>query len=134
MGTVVVGMSRLCCALLLGLSISAVVEADSSWLAEFTVNLSPGKLGTFVVQVHPEWAPLGAARFEELVDAGFFQGARFFRVIDGFMAQFGIHGNPAIAAEWKTKTLTDDPVVQSNKRGFLSLRQAVTTHAPRKCS
>ena len=48
------------------------------------------------------------------------QAARFFRVIEGFMAQFGIHANPKIAAEWKTKTLTDDPVKESNTRGMLS--------------
>ena len=62
------------------------------------------------MQVHPEWAPLGAARFKELVDTDFFKGVRFFRVIGGFMAQFGIHGNPKISATWKDNKLTDDPV------------------------
>ncbi len=50
------------------------------------------------LQVYPDWAPLGAQRFQEMLDASFFNGVRFFRVIDGFMAQFGIHGNPAKSA------------------------------------
>merc|ERR1711907_191855 len=87
---------------------------------EFTVNLEPGKQGTFTMEVHPDWAPLGAARFKELIDSDFFKGARFFRVIEGFMAQFGIHANPKIAAEWKTKTLQDDPVKEKNARGMVS--------------
>merc|ERR1711907_344978 len=87
---------------------------------EFTVNLEPGKQGTFVVEVNPSWAPLGAARFRELIDSNFFKAARFFRVIDGFMAQFGIHANPKIAAEWRDKKLKDDPVKESNKRGMVS--------------
>eukprot|EP00658_Telonema_sp_P-2_P085493 TRINITY_DN9758_c0_g1_i6.p2 TRINITY_DN9758_c0_g1~~TRINITY_DN9758_c0_g1_i6.p2 ORF type:complete len:189 (-),score=52.83 TRINITY_DN9758_c0_g1_i6:176-742(-) len=102
------------------LLLSVLSVAHASWLAEFTVNLAPGQIDKFVMEVHPEWAPLGAARFEELIDSNFFKGARFFRVIDGFMAQFGIHGNPKIAAEWKTKTMKDDPVKESNKRGFVS--------------
>lgn len=51
-----------------------------------------------LLQVHPDWAPLGAARFQEMLDDSFFKGIRFFRVIDGFMAQFGIHGKPSKAA------------------------------------
>lgn len=88
---------------------------------EFEVQLKTGVSGTFVLEVHPDWAPLGAERFLELVDAdGFWKGIRFFRVIEGFMAQFGIHGKPAVAAEWKGRTLKDDPVVESNKRGYVS--------------
>merc|ERR1711934_12046 len=111
---------RCAASLILLLALFCGCSAESSWLAEFTVNLSPGKVGSFVVEVHPDWAPLGASRFAELIDANFFKGARFFRVIDGFMAQFGIHGNPKVAAEWKAKSMKDDPVKQSNKRGFLS--------------
>ena len=54
--------------------------------------------GTFVVTVHREWAPRGADRFYNLVKGGFYDDVRFFRVIQGFMAQFGIHGDPAVAA------------------------------------
>jgi peptidyl-prolyl cis-trans isomerase A (cyclophilin A) len=89
---------------------------------EFEVQIGTGKSGVFVVEVHPEWAPLGAARFLELVDDGdkFWKGVRFFRVIDGFMAQFGIPGKPELAAEWRDKTLKDDPVIESNQRGYIS--------------
>ena len=73
-----------------------------------------------VVRCIQNWAPLGAARFKELIDANFFKANRFFRVIDGFMAQFGIHANPKIAAEWKTKTMEDDPIKEKNSRGMVS--------------
>lgn len=55
-----------------------------------------------------------------MVEGSFFKGVRFFRVIEGFMAQFGIHGNPKQAAAWRDKKLTDDPVKESNKRGYVS--------------
>lgn len=106
--------------LLVAAALLAVAYAEDPWYAEFTVNLEPGKTGKFVMEVHPDWAPLGAARFKELIDANFFKANRFFRVIDGFMAQFGIHANPKIAAEWKGKTLQDDPVKEKNSRGFVS--------------
>lgn len=76
--------------------------------------------GDFVVEVHEDWAPRGAARFYQLVDGGVFNGCRFFRVLDGFMAQTGINGDPEVAAAWKDKTIPDDPVKQSNKRGFVT--------------
>eukprot|EP01006_Ploeotia_vitrea_P012639 TRINITY_DN33434_c0_g1_i1.p2 TRINITY_DN33434_c0_g1~~TRINITY_DN33434_c0_g1_i1.p2 ORF type:complete len:223 (+),score=47.27 TRINITY_DN33434_c0_g1_i1:23-691(+) len=94
--------------------------AAPPWKVKFNVQLGKGKKGSFVVEVHPEWAPLGAARFKELIDADFFKGVRFFRVIEGFMAQFGIHGKPSIAAEWRDNKLVDDPVVESNARGYIS--------------
>ena len=89
---------------------------------EFEVQLAPGKSASFVVEVHPEWAPLGATRFLELVDEGesFWKGIRFFRVIEGFMAQFGIPGKPELAAEWREKSIKDDPVIKSNGRGYIS--------------
>lgn len=65
-------------------------------------------------------APLGAERIREMVDDNFFKGIRFFRVISGFMAQFGIHGNPKKAAVWREKKMVDDPVTQSNTRGMVS--------------
>jgi len=76
--------------------------------------------GAFVMEVHDEWSPLGAARFKEMVEGDFFKGIRFFRVIPGFMAQFGIHGKPSVAAEWKAKQIQDDPVIESNERGHVS--------------
>jgi cyclophilin family peptidyl-prolyl cis-trans isomerase len=68
------------------------------------------------MEVHPDWAPLGAARMKELVGQDFFSEIRFFRVIQNFMAQFGISGNPAVAAKWRNEKMQDDPVKESNKR------------------
>ncbi len=76
--------------------------------------------GTFVIEVHREWAPIGADRFYNLVRNGFYDDVRFHRVIEGFMAQFGIHGDPMINAQWRQRTLQDDPVVRSNTRGTVT--------------
>ena len=57
--------------------------------------------GDFVVQVHPDWAPRGAARFKELVEDGFYNECRFFRVVPNFMVQFGINGDPEVQARWR---------------------------------
>ena len=76
--------------------------------------------GDFIVQVHREWAPLGAERFIELVKSGFYDNARFFRVVAGFMVQFGITGDPNVQAKWREAVIQDDPVTQSNTRGKLS--------------
>ncbi|HEX3703188.1 MAG TPA: peptidylprolyl isomerase [Vicinamibacterales bacterium] len=80
--------------------------------------------GTFVVEVHRDWAPKGADRFYNLVKNGFFDDGRFFRVVPNFMVQFGISGDPAIAAAWQKANLTDDPVKQSNKKGFITFATA----------
>jgi peptidyl-prolyl cis-trans isomerase A (cyclophilin A) len=80
--------------------------------------------GPVVIEVHRDWAPLGADRFYNLVKNGFYDDVRFFRVIPGFMAQFGIHGNPAVAAAWRPAQIKDDPVKQSNKRGFVTFATA----------
>lgn len=80
--------------------------------------------GTFVVEVHRDWAPLGADRFYELVKSGYFDGIRFFRVVSGFMAQFGVSGDPAVAAQWRDKRIADDPVKQSNTRGMITYATA----------
>ena len=76
--------------------------------------------GDFVIEVHRAWSPNGADRFYNLVSNGFYDDLRFFRVLDGFMAQFGIHGDSAVAAAWRPFTIEDDPVMQSNTRGFVS--------------
>ena len=80
--------------------------------------------GAFTVQVNQDWAPLGAQRFRQLVDEGFFEGCRFFRNVTGFMVQFGINGDPAVAAEWRRRTIADDPVGQSNTRGRITFATA----------
>src|SRR5947207_12684363 len=76
--------------------------------------------GDFVVEVHRDWAPLGADRFYNLVKNGFFDEGRFFRVIAGFMVQFGINADPKVSAVWRTATIPDDPNKQSNKRGYIT--------------
>ena len=75
--------------------------------------------GAFVVEVHRDWAPLGADRFYNLVRHGFFTNASFFRVVPGFVVQFGLNANPAINKAWDKATIQDDPVKQSNTRGRL---------------
>lgn len=80
--------------------------------------------GAFVVQVTRAWAPKGADRFYNLVKNGFYDNVRFFRVISGFMVQFGINGNPSVMAHWRGAPITDDPVTQSNKRGYITFATA----------
>jgi peptidyl-prolyl cis-trans isomerase A (cyclophilin A) len=76
--------------------------------------------GTFVVEVRRDWSPNGADRFYNLVKSGYFDGVKFFRVIPGFMVQFGMHGDPAVQAAWTNSKIADDPVKESNKRGYLT--------------
>lgn len=76
--------------------------------------------GNFVVEVTRAWAPLGADRFYNLVKHGFFTNASFFRVVPGFVVQFGISADPKVSAVWDTATIKDDPVRGSNKVGFLT--------------
>src|SRR5580765_6433094 len=75
----------------------------------FRVKFETSK-GDFLVPVTKEWAPVGADRFFELVQSGFFNGARFFRVRPTFMVQFGINGDPKISTLWANSNLPDDPV------------------------
>jgi peptidyl-prolyl cis-trans isomerase A (cyclophilin A) len=80
--------------------------------------------GPFVIEVHRDWAPNGADRFYNLVKNGFFDEARFFRVVEGFMVQFGINGDPRISAVWREARIKDDPVRISNKRTFVTFATA----------
>ena len=80
--------------------------------------------GVFVVEVHRDWAPRGADRFYNLVKNGFYDNARFFRVIEGFMVQFGINGDPGVAAVWRDADIKDDPVKESNARGTITFATA----------
>lgn len=75
------------------------------------------ELPTMPIVAVAEWAPLGAERFVSLAAANFFDQCRFFRVLKGFVAQFGINGDPAIQAKYKSANMQDDPVTQSNTRG-----------------
>ncbi len=80
--------------------------------------------GPFVIEVHRDWAPIGADRFYNLVKNGFYDDARFFRVIEGFMVQFGVNGDPKVSAVWREARIKDDPVRQGNGRGFITFATA----------
>lgn len=86
---------------------------------EYKVKLQTTK-GDVVLAVHREWAPNGADRFYNLVQAGFFDDVAFFRAIDNFMVQFGMNGDPAVNQAWMNASIADDPVKQSNKRGYVT--------------
>lgn len=98
--------------------------SDPSALTETAPELFRARFetskGPFVIEVHRAWAPIGVDRFYNLVKNGFYDGTRFFRVRPGFMAQFGINGNPQIQSAWQRAFLRDDPVTQKNVRGFVS--------------
>jgi peptidyl-prolyl cis-trans isomerase A (cyclophilin A) len=91
--------------------------------ASYKVRFDTSK-GAFVIQVNRTWAPHGADRFYNLVKNGFYDNVRFFRVISGFMVQFGINGNPVLSAHWRAAHIPDDPVRQSNKRGMITFATA----------
>jgi peptidyl-prolyl cis-trans isomerase A (cyclophilin A) len=90
-------------------------KAPDVFQAQFTTTK-----GDFVVEVHRDWSPHGADRFYNLVRAGFFDGVAFYRVHPGFMVQFGISPKPAVSKAWNNANIPDDPVVGSNKRGFIT--------------
>ncbi|MBX2813567.1 MAG: peptidylprolyl isomerase [Myxococcales bacterium] len=101
---------------------AALLDPSLATLAapkEFTVKLKTTK-GDILVDVHREWAPFGADRFYNLVKAGYYNGTAFFRVINGFMAQAGIAGDPKVNEAWRSARIPDDRVLQSNRTGYLS--------------
>lgn len=96
------------------------VEAPSGRIVEITINNlegDPSQSGVVQLQLEPSWAPRGVNRFMELTENQFFKDCRIFRVLPGFVAQFGIQGNPGLQAVWRSKSLQDDPVKVSNARG-----------------
>ncbi len=110
------------CAALLALQASLLdpkkPELNLPAPAEFAVKLETSK-GDIVLKVTRAWAPKGADRFFNLVKNGYYDETRFYRVLPKYIAQFGIHGDPATAAAWKAAPIGDDPVVQKNLRGTL---------------
>src|SRR5947208_16949345 len=90
-------------------------QAPDSFRARFSTTK-----GDFVIVVHRAWAPHGADRFYNLVRSGFYDGVRFFRVIPGFMAQFGIHGDTAVTTAWRVRTIPGDPVRHNSLRGMVT--------------
>jgi peptidyl-prolyl cis-trans isomerase A (cyclophilin A) len=94
-------------------------KAPETFKAEFDTTK-----GKFTVEVTRSLAPNGADRFYNLVRSGYFTDVAFFRVIPGFMCQFGIHGDPKVAATWREASITDDPVKSSNARGAITFATA----------
>ncbi|MEO8129287.1 MAG: peptidylprolyl isomerase [Bryobacteraceae bacterium] len=84
----------------------------------FKVRFNTSK-GPVLIEVHPDWAPLGAEQFRKLVQAKYFDGVRFFRVVPNFVVQFGLAANPTVTKKWDV-ALKDDPVTQTNRTGALS--------------
>lgn len=93
--------------------------APAVFLARFETSKGP-----FVIEVTREWAPLGADRFYNLVKNGYYDDVRFFRVVSGFMAQFGLHGDAKVNMAWRPAKIDDDPVKQSNTRGMVTFAMA----------
>jgi peptidyl-prolyl cis-trans isomerase A (cyclophilin A) len=94
-------------------------QAPATYKAKFDTSK-----GAFEVEVHRDWAPAGADRFYNLVKNGFFDNARFFRVVSGFMVQFGLNGDPNVSAQWRQARIPDDQVKQSNTRGMITFATA----------
>jgi peptidyl-prolyl cis-trans isomerase A (cyclophilin A) len=107
-----------------GASPSPLLDPDPAELTRqapdsFNVRFETSR-GPFVVKVVRAWAPHGADRFHYLVRNGFYDGVKFFRAVPGFVTQFGIHGDPAVSAAWRERTIPDDSVKQTNQLGTLT--------------
>ena len=89
----------------------------------FKVKMTTTK-GDVIIQVNRGWAPLGADRFYNLIRGGFYKDAAFFRIVPGFVAQFGIPARPDVGAVWENAKIPDDRVLQSNKHGTLTFATA----------
>ncbi|MDB4778111.1 peptidylprolyl isomerase [bacterium] len=100
-------------------------EANEEAPAEFKVKIVTTK-GNIVLKVNREWSPNGADRFYNMVKIGYFEDIAIFRAIEGFMFQFGIHGDPKVSAEWRKAMIDDDPSVEgvSNQKGFITFAKS----------
>jgi peptidyl-prolyl cis-trans isomerase A (cyclophilin A) len=125
--SMIVRIVAIASALLVAASIGMAGQAgeDEKAPATFKVKFD-SSAGPFVVEVHRAWAPNAADHFYTLVKNGFYDEARFFRVVPNFMVQFGINADPSVQAKWRT-SIKDDPVKESNKRGYVTFAQ---TSAP----
>lgn len=99
---------------------------------KFLVKLETSK-GDVLIEVTREWSPNGAARFYDAVKAGFYDECRFFRVVPGFMVQWGINGNPKVQSKWRDAEIKDDvvPAKQraSNTRGYITFAKSGKPHS-----
>ena len=98
-------------------------QANEQAPDQYNVRLKTTK-GDIVLSLTRDWAPLGVDRFYNLVRVGYFENIAFFRVIEGFMVQFGISGDRKVNNAWSTAQIEDDPGKKSNLRGFLSFATA----------
>ena len=98
--------------------------APEKFLAKFVTSK-----GDFTIEVTRAWAPNGADRFYNLVNNGYYDDCRFFRVIENFMVQFGINGDPALNQVWSQARLRDDPVMESNQRNYVSFAMTTLPHS-----
>jgi peptidyl-prolyl cis-trans isomerase A (cyclophilin A) len=96
-----------------------VAKAPDTYQVKFDTTRGP-----FTVTVTRAWAPLGADRFYNLVRHHFYDNATIFRVVPGFVAQFGLSAYPPVSAVWSRANIKDDAVTQSNKRGYLTFATA----------
>jgi peptidyl-prolyl cis-trans isomerase A (cyclophilin A) len=96
-------------------------EMNQKAPATFKVKFTTSK-GDFTVDVHKDWSPTGADRFYNLVKNGWFTDVRFFRVVENFMVQFGISGDPKLNNLWREARIQDDPAKPGigNKRGYIT--------------
>ncbi len=94
-------------------------QAPDSFLVEFDTSK-----GAFTAKVHRSWSPLAADRFYHLVNVNFFDEVSIFRVVPGFVAQFGIHNEKAVNDAWKELGIADEPTRHSNRRGTISFARA----------
>jgi peptidyl-prolyl cis-trans isomerase A (cyclophilin A) len=94
--------------------------------ATYKVNLDTSK-GLIVIEVHRDWAPIAADRFYNLVKNGFYDEARFFRVVPNFMVQFGMNADAALTRVWNNVPMKDEPTKQGNKKGYVTFAR---TSAP----
>lgn len=116
--------SSLACLTVAAAIATACSQQTQSWDATFKVKLSPNSVKSFTVRVHPDWAPKGAAQFEDMVKGHVLDDAGIFRVVPGFMAQFGIPASPEVARDWRSREIKDDPVVETNTRGRMTFATA----------
>jgi homoserine O-acetyltransferase len=108
----------------LSAALAAILALHQADAAKYSVRLDTSK-GAIVIEVDRDWAPHGADRFRELVASGYYDDNRFFRVVAGRWAQFGINGDPQVASAWRSRTIPDDPPKTSNVRGTVAFAFAV---------
>jgi peptidyl-prolyl cis-trans isomerase A (cyclophilin A) len=99
-------------------------KAPDTYKANFDTSA-----GTFVIEVHRDWDPSGADRFYNLVKSGFYDDCRFYRVVPNFMVQWGINGDPTVAAAWMNARFKDEKVKQGNRRGYVSFAKPQAPNA-----